>query len=163
MLYGAKSYDVLLRSLAQLDVGLDMVGDGALRGELEELARWLGVADRVTFHGVLPKAEVARMMREAELLVLSSRFENNPTAVLEALVSGLPVVARAVGGVPELVTEANGRLARPQDPGDLAAQVSAALGATFDRAAISADAQQRYGTATVDDQLAEVYRSVIRT
>jgi glycosyltransferase involved in cell wall biosynthesis len=163
MLYGAKSYDMLLRSLAQLDVGLDMVGDGALRGKLEELARSLGVADRVTFHGVMPKPEVARMMREAELLVLSSRFENNPTAVLEALVSGLPVVATAVGGVPELVTEANGRLARPQDPGDLAVQIRAALGATFDRAAISADAQQRFGSDTVGNQLAQVYQSVVRT
>jgi glycosyltransferase involved in cell wall biosynthesis len=163
MLYEAKRYDNLLRAMADIDVGLDIVGDGEMRAELEELARSLGVADRVAFHGVLAKPEVARMMREAELLVLSSRYENNPTAVLEALVSGLPVVATAVGGVPELVTEGNGRLVRPLDVDDLVTQIEAARGATFDRATISANARRRFGSETVGDRFAEIYRSVVPT
>jgi len=163
MFYEAKGYDVLLRAVAQLDVGLDMIGDGSLRPGLEELARSLGVADRVTFHGVQPKPAVARMMREAELLVLSSHFENNPTAVLEALASGLPVVATRVGGVPELVNESNGRLARPGDPDDLAAQIREAFRISFDRAAVSADAQRRFGSETIGRLLDDIYRSAVPT
>jgi glycosyltransferase involved in cell wall biosynthesis len=162
MLLDAKAYDVLLPAVATLDVGLDVVGDGPLRGELEALARSLGVADRVTLHGVLPKPEVARLMREAELFVLASRYENNPCSLIEALASGLPVVATAVGGVPELVTEANGRLAQSEDSDGLAAEIRAALAGAYDRAAISADAHRRYGAATIGDMLAGVYASVLR-
>jgi glycosyltransferase involved in cell wall biosynthesis len=162
MLLDAKAYDVLLPAIATLDVALDIVGDGPLRGELEALARSLGVADRVTFHGVLTKPEVAQLMREAELFVLASRYENNPCSLIEALASGLPVVATAVGGVPELVTGANGRLAQPGDPESLATQISAALTGAYDRAAISADAHRRYGAATIGEALAGVYTSVLR-
>jgi glycosyltransferase involved in cell wall biosynthesis len=162
LLYEAKAYDVLLRAVATLDVGLDIVGDGPLRGELEALAGSLGVADRVTFHGLLPKPEVARLMREAELFVLASHYENNPCSLIEALASGLPVVATSVGGVPELVDAANGVLVQPGDPESLAVQIRAALGAAYDRAAIAADARHRYGAATVGGILADVYSSVIR-
>jgi glycosyltransferase involved in cell wall biosynthesis len=162
MLLDAKAYDVLLPAVATLDVGLDIVGDGPLRGELEALAHSLGIADRVTFHGVLPKPEVANLMRQAELFVLASRYENNPCSLMEGLASGLPVVATAVGGVPELVTETNGRLARPGDAQGLADEIRAALDGTYDRAAISADTHCRYGAATIGDMLADVYASVLR-
>jgi glycosyltransferase involved in cell wall biosynthesis len=162
LLYEAKAYDLLLSAVAALDVGLDIVGDGPLRSELETLAESLGVADRVAFHGLLPKPEIARLMREAELFVLASHYENNPCSLIEALSSGLPVVATAVGGVPELVTEANGRLAQPGDAESLATQIRAALDGAYDRAAISADAGHRYGAATIGDMLADVYASVLR-
>ena len=164
LLYDAKAYDVLLRAVATLDVDLDIVGDGPLRAELEALAQSLGIGERVRFHGVLPKPEVARLMREAELFVLASRYENNPCSLMEALATGLPVVATAVGGVPELVTAANGRLAPAGDAERLAAEIRSALDArgSFDRAAISADARSRYGIEAVGEQLAEVYASVLR-
>jgi glycosyltransferase involved in cell wall biosynthesis len=162
LLYEAKAYDVLLRAVATLDVGLDIVGDGPLRGELEALVGFLGIADRVAFHGLLPKREIARLMREAELFVLASRYENNPCSLIEALASGLPAVATAVGGVPEVVTEANGRLAHPGDAEGLAAQIRAALDSSYERAAISVDAHRRYGAATIGGMLADVYASVLR-
>jgi glycosyltransferase involved in cell wall biosynthesis len=160
LLYEAKGYDTLLAALAELDVALDIVGDGPLRAEYEALASKLGVADRVVFHGLLPKAEIARMMDDAELFVLASRYDNNPVAVMEALATGLPVVGTAVGGVPELVTAANGRLAPPGAPSDLASEIAAALETSYDRAAIAADAGTRYGVDTIAAQLAEIYASV---
>lgn len=169
LLYEAKGYDVLVAALRALadagsDVELDVVGDGPRRAEYEQLARTGGIAERVVFHGLLPKAEVARMMREAELFVLASRYDNNPCAVMEAQASGLPVVATAVGGVPELITDSNGRLARPDDPESLATEILAALGSsgTYDRAAIAADARSRYGFETIGAQLAAVYASVAK-
>src|ERR671939_115753 len=89
---------------ARLRVVPNVVGDGPRRPEYEALAGELGVAERVRFAGLRPKADLAERMRAADLFVLASRFENNPCVVLEAMASGLPVVATRVGGVPELMT-----------------------------------------------------------
>ena len=78
---------------------LDVIGEGPLRAESEALARHLRVADHVRFHGHAERSEVAAAMARADLLVVPSEWENLPVAVLEAQVSGLPVVASAVGGV----------------------------------------------------------------
>ena len=162
LLYEAKGYDVLLCALSRLDgVGLDVVGDGPLRAQLEGLARSIGVANQVRFHGYRPKPDVAKTMGEAEIFVLASRYDNNPCAVMEALASGLPVVATAVGGVPELIDERNGRLTPPGDPDRLATEIRAALDSSYDRASISADARARYGMQTIGDELARVYASVL--
>jgi glycosyltransferase involved in cell wall biosynthesis len=167
LLYEAKGYDVLLGSLAKLaregrDVELDIVGDGPRRAEYEALARAQGVSERVRFHGLLPKVEVARLMREAELFVLASRYDNNPCALMEALASGLPAVATSVGGVPELISADNGRLAKPGDADALAGEIAAALDTidAYDRAAIARDARERYGVESIAAQLADVYASV---
>jgi glycosyltransferase involved in cell wall biosynthesis len=165
LLYEAKGVDVLLEAISHLpDVALDLVGDGPRREEYVALAHTLGVADRVVFHGLLPKSDVAEMMRRAELFVLASRYDNNPCVVIEAMASGLPAVATAVGGIPELIDDSNGRLAAPNDPGSLAAEIRSALAAieTYDRVAIAQAAAERYGLATVGARLAGIYASVVR-
>lgn len=165
LLYPAKGLDVLLRAVALLagggrDVRLDVVGDGPQRSEMAELVRDLGIEEIVTLHGFQPKAKVAQMMREADLFVLASRFDNNPCVVLEALASGLPVVATRVGGIPELVDESGGLLADPNDPVGLAQQLEAALIRSFDRPAIARAARARFGPEAVGAQLAEIYVGV---
>jgi glycosyltransferase involved in cell wall biosynthesis len=167
LLYEAKGVDLLLEAVSTLvgsrpGIALDVVGDGPRRREYEALARDRGIADRVVFHGILPKAGVARMMREAELFVLASRYDNNPCAVIESLASGLPVVATAVGGIPELIDGSNGRLALPNDPASVAAEIANALDtiAGFDREAIAREAASRYSAETVGAKLAAVYASV---
>lgn len=169
LLYEAKGYDVLLGAIAKLAergrrIDLDIVGDGPGRADYEAAARSLGVSDRVVFHGLLPKPEVARMMQAAELFVLASRYDNNPVVVIEALASGLPVVATGVGGVPELVTEANGRLALPGDSLSLADELGAALDAiaSFDRGELARRARESYGMEAIAARLADLYRSVAR-
>ena len=166
-LYAAKAHDVLLRAAALLaecepEVRLDIVGDGELRAECERLAATLGISDRVAFHGERPKSEVARLMREADVFVLASRYENNPCAVLEALMSGLPVVATRVGGVPEIVNADNGLLVEPGDAPALARASGAALARDdFDRPAIARAAAARYGLEPVGDALAAVYADAL--
>jgi glycosyltransferase involved in cell wall biosynthesis len=160
-----KGVDILLEALALVrgreQLRLDIVGEGPLRPSYEAMAERLGLADTVAFHGLEPKAALANRMRTADLFVLASRYENNPCVVLEAMASGLPVVATRVGGVPELVTPDSGRLANPLDPPSFAAAVEDALRNDFDRAAIAARARERYGREAIARQLAEIYHDLV--
>jgi glycosyltransferase involved in cell wall biosynthesis len=162
---GHKGVDVLLKALARTEgpAQLDVVGHGRRREEYEALARQLGIAERVSFHGSESQREIAARMRSADLFVLASRYENNPVAVLEAIASGLPVVATRVGGVPEIVDESNGLLAEPEDPEGLAACIDEALARRdrFDSDEIVRRARERYGQAAVGAQLVEVYEDLV--
>jgi glycogen synthase len=159
-----KGVDILLEALALVPdrerLRLDVVGEGELRPGYEALAERLGLAETVRFHALEPKPALAERMRSADLFVLASRYENNPCVVLEAMASGLPVVATRVGGVPELVTADSGRLAEPFDPSSLAAALEDALTGHFDREAIAAAARERYGRGAVARELRDVYERV---
>jgi len=160
----AKGVDYLLRAVALVEgVRLQVVGDGPLRHAYELLARELKIDGRVEFLGYLPKPDLAERMRRADLFVLASRFENNPCVVLEAMASGLPVVATRVGGLPELVDEDTGLLAEPRDPESVAARVREALEGNYNRDGIARRARERFGREAIGAQLAEIYRSVART
>lgn len=98
-----KAPDVLLRALSSTDMNCIFVGDGDMRGRLEQLALQLGVSDRVHFAGALAPHEVLEMCRKAEALVLPSYSETLPLVILEAFRCGTPVIATRVGGIPLLV------------------------------------------------------------
>jgi glycosyltransferase involved in cell wall biosynthesis len=163
-----KGFPTLLQSLARLQNRrktwrLEVVGDGPERLRYEESAGDLGLQGLLTFHGAKSKATVAQMMREADLLVLPSRAETFGSAVAEALVSGVPVVATTVGGIPELVQDSNGRLVSPGDPTALADALDTTLERldSFDRSAISAAARDRFGLEAVGARLSEIYGAVL--
>jgi glycosyltransferase involved in cell wall biosynthesis len=169
MTNGRKGVDYLLKAVARVheerpDVELDVVGDGGLRPGYERLAGELGIADCVRFHGYRDKPAIAQLMREADLFTLGSRFENSPCVVIEAMASGLPVVATRVGGVPELVTDAVGVLAEPQDAESLAAAIETALGRLdgYDREAMVRTAKERFSRETVGARLTEIYGRLAR-
>ena len=145
-------------------VSLDIVGDGELRQTLEDQARERGVETRVWFHGFLPKQEVASMMRTADLLVLPSHWENLPCVLLEAMASGLPVVATRVGGTSEIVDESCGELVPPGSADALAAAILRVANArgTYDPARMHATATSRYGYDAVARTLTEVYESALK-
>ncbi len=129
-----KCIDVFLEACARVarerrDARFLVVGDGPQRRELEELAGRLGIGDRVVFTGV--RDDVPGVLREADLFVLSSRTEAFPNAVLEAMASGLPVVATDVGSMRELVEDGvNGILVPPLDAAGLARAILDLLGNT---------------------------------
>ncbi len=94
-----------------------LLGDGPERDRLERRTRELGLADRVRFLGGGDRDEVLRLFAAADAAVLSSAWENFPHTVVEALAVGTPVVATAVGGVPEIVQDGvNGLLVPAGDP-----------------------------------------------
>ena len=101
-----KDHDLFLRAAARLvqiepETRFTIVGDGPLRSTLEDQARQLGISDRVTFAG--ERSDVEQILRGASLFWLTSRWEGMPNVVLEAMASGVPVIATDVGGTRELV------------------------------------------------------------
>lgn len=82
---------------------LVLVGDGPDRGRLERLAIRLGIADDVRFAGAQPRA--VDWMPSARLYAHAATVENLPLALIEAMACGLPIIAPAVGGIPDLIDE----------------------------------------------------------
>jgi len=112
-----KDFGTLIEAFAKLDrpfVG-QLVGDGPDRSTLEAATRRHNLSGRVEFLG--ERNDVPELLAGAEVFVLSSRSEGLPVSVLEAMSAQLPVIASAVGGVPELVVEGETGLLVP--PGDI--------------------------------------------
>lgn len=105
---------------------LVLVGDGALNRELRDLARALGIASHVDFLGV--RRDIPDILPHFDVFVLSSLREGLPLAVLEAMASGRPVVATAVGELPGLIQDGvTGRTVPPGNAAALAEAISALL------------------------------------
>jgi glycosyltransferase involved in cell wall biosynthesis/peptidoglycan/xylan/chitin deacetylase (PgdA/CDA1 family) len=124
-----KRIDVLIDATPRIltrhpDAEIIIAGDGTCRDALIEQARGLGVADRVRFLG--HRDDVPAVLSAADIFVLTSRSEAFPNSVMEAMASGLPVVASAVGGILELVVD--GRTGRLVPPGKPEALADALLG-----------------------------------
>lgn len=130
-LFPKNGVEYLVRALPliqrEVEVEALLVGDGPERQRLEGLARELGVAERIHFLGARPNHEMPGLYATAEVAIFPSLMEATSVAALEAMSCGLPVAASRVGGLPEIVDEANGTLFEPADPADLAARVVALL------------------------------------
>jgi glycosyltransferase involved in cell wall biosynthesis len=128
-----KGHDVLLRALAMLPATLPLhallVGDGVERERLEKRAAALGIAHRVRFAGYVADPWAAAAGSWA--YVHPTLRDAMPSAVLEAMMSGLPVVASATGGVPEVVRDGETGVLVP--PGDAAALARALRDLAADR------------------------------
>lgn len=123
-----KGPDLALAALAALgrsDACLHVVGAGPLRGELEAVAGDRGLAGRVRWHGPVPGA--GALLGAFDLLLLSSRTEGTPMVLFEAMEAGVPIVAAAVGGVPDVLSARDAWLVPAGDPAALAAALDAAL------------------------------------
>jgi glycosyltransferase involved in cell wall biosynthesis len=101
-----KDQSTLFRALAilmarGLSFEMDVVGEDTLHGEVQALATQLGLADRVRFQGFLPQRRLRPFVEAAHLLIMSSRHETGPLAMLEAAVAGVPTVGTAVGHIAE--------------------------------------------------------------
>ena len=130
-----KGYDDLLPALAQLPAALDWrfehVGGGPELESLAAEARALGIAPRITWFGALTQPDVLARYRAADVFVLSSRVAGDgdrdglPNVLMEAQSQGLPCVATAVSGIPELIEDGvTGLLVPPRDRAALAAAIA---------------------------------------
>ncbi len=124
-----KGLGVLFEAMQSLlgehpNLSLTVVGDGPHRQDLAARAESMGLGDRVEFVGAKSQSEVVDILAKADLFVLPSYAEGVPVVVMEALGSGVPVVASFVGGMAELVEDDHtGFLVRPGDPVQLADRI----------------------------------------
>ena len=166
-LHRQKGLATLVRTVPALPPGtqLVLVGDGPERSALHRLAAGLGVADRVHVTGFVPHHEVPGLLAAADVVVLPSTYEELGTALVEAMAAGRPVVASAVGGIPELVRDGvDGLLVRPGDPSALAAALTRVLTDPVLAASMGASARARaaaYDWARLARRTLEVYDAVL--
>ncbi len=164
-----KAYDVLLEGLARLAAAggkfeVSIAGTGPEGPRLVELAARLGLGDRVHFLGEVD--DVPGLLAGAHLAVHPSRSEGLSNAILEAMAEGLPVVACAVGGTPEVIEDGtNGLLAPPGRPEALADAVGRLLRDPPLRARLGsaalASVQDTCGEKRIADQYEQVFRSLL--
>ena len=119
---------VLAHARMRPDVHLVMVGDGPLRHAVEAAVAASPARDRVHLIGLVPHERIPAFLAHADAFVLPSHYEELGSVLVEAMASGLPVVANDVGGIPSLVEDGvTGRLVRHGDVGGLADAVTAVL------------------------------------
>ena len=122
---------------------LYLVGTGSQAQALQALAQQLGISERVHFVGQVEQEHLSAYYSAADILVLASSREGLPNVVLESMACGTPVVATAVGGVPELVSlPTAGRLLGQRSPSAIAAAVSELWARGIDREAVRRHAMQ---------------------
>jgi glycosyltransferase involved in cell wall biosynthesis len=128
----AKNLPLAISALRHVPAArLVIIGDGPERQQVSDAIARSGLEARVVLKGALPRSEAIEWFRAADAALLSSTYENFPHAAVEALAAGTPVVATAVGGVPEVIeTGINGILV---PPGDERALADAMRSVTTDR------------------------------
>jgi len=126
----AKGVDLLIEALARCPdawQACSLAGAGGDADRMKSLAAESGIAGRLRWLGRLPASAVPELMRRHDLLVLPSRSEGRPNVVIEAMASGLPVIATGVGGVADLVRDGEVGLIVPPDDADALAAAIARL------------------------------------
>jgi glycosyltransferase involved in cell wall biosynthesis len=164
-----KRIDVLLEAFALYRQSedcwsLEIGGDGPLREELGRQARRLRLEESVRFLGPLTREQVREAMWRASALVISSKVETFGLVAVEALATGLPVIASRCGGPEEVLAPEDGLLVEPDNRLELANALTAIA-----RTAASYDAQdlrdrciERFGSIAVGKKLLDVYARVAR-
>ncbi|HVM90439.1 MAG TPA: glycosyltransferase family 4 protein [Verrucomicrobiae bacterium] len=121
--------DLLIRALPMVptNVTLRLIGDGEDKEMLVELARTLGVSDRVEFAGTKSHEEIAKAFHQSQLFCRPSRTEGLGNSFLEAMSAGLPTIGTPVGGIPDFLTDETGWLCQPESPDALAETINRVL------------------------------------
>jgi N-acetyl-alpha-D-glucosaminyl L-malate synthase BshA len=151
---------IFARATRNIDAALVMVGDGPDRVDAQDEANHLGVAERVFFLGKLES--VAPLLACADLFLLPSDSESFGLSALEALASGVPVVASNAGGLPEVVRHSEtGFLFAPgqvEEMGDAATQILADPQLWSRMSELAArDARERYSAGAIVGQYENLY------
>ncbi len=138
---------------------LNLVGDGELRQELEDYARELGISEKTCFLG--SQSNVYPFLNDADIFLLPSNYEGMPMTIIEAMGTGLPIVASKVGGVPDMITDRESGLLTSIDPEEVAEAILALVGSEALRQSIGQRAKEdskRFSADYMAKRYLEVYQ-----
>ncbi len=171
-LYVMKGLPYLLEAIAQIKqtypaIQFKVYGDGPLHQALLTQARQLGLDGAAIFVGMFRRQALPAIMAQTDIFVLPSILEGLPLSIIEAMAYGCPIVATAVGGIPELIEDGvNGLLCQPADPVGLAQKIQALIEDSALRDRLGDTARQAYEhgpfqAAVVCDHFKLIYQQAI--
>jgi glycosyltransferase involved in cell wall biosynthesis len=157
-----KGLDILLNALAKVegDYVLHVGGKGTLMEEYKQLAKKLGVEGKCIFYGFIPLDEVPQFFGRVHFLVSASRFETFGIAMVEALASGLPVLATDSGGPQDFIDETNGIIVPKENVQSMTEGLNKMMTiySDYDAQKIKTNILFKFSTENFIKQVNEVYR-----
>jgi glycosyltransferase involved in cell wall biosynthesis len=165
-----KDHKTLLESFKKLTermkgVRLSLVGDGPLRRQMEEFCTQQSIHD-VEFLGKLPHRDALKHIANSDVFILTSVEEGMPNVIIEALALGKPVIATAVGGIPEVVKDGvNGILVPPKSPEHVAKALERLLSDSGLRRKLgeaAAESVKDYTWSKIAEKYERIYSIVVR-
>lgn len=160
-----KNHECLLRAFQLVHARypqcrLDLLGDGELMDHVQALVRELGISDSVRFLG--SQSNVYPYLQQTDVFLLPSRYEGMPMTLIEAMGTGLPIAASAVGGVPDMISHEKSGLLTSTDPEDVAQAVLRLLGDGALRKTLGENARRescRFSAKFMAEEYVRVYTS----
>ena len=163
-----KNVSGILRVIKKLwelrkDFELKIVGDGDLKPHISYSHDLNLNSDTVSFHDTMSTQEIAETMRNSDMFVLFSNYENLPCVIIEAFAAGLPVISTDVGGIREHLTPEKGNLIAPKDEQALLDKINTMLDNLnlYDKAALHKYASENFSYERIGERFTEIYTSLI--
>ena len=155
----------MLKDRTDREFSIRLAGRGPLRKEMEQLSSALGVSDRVHFLGRLSREKMQAELQAANCFVLPSRYEAFGAVLIEAMATGLPVIATRSGGPDSIVTGENGILVEADRAEALAYAMEKMMEdyAAYDQATIRKYAMESYGASRVLEQYDRLFHELLQS
>lgn len=162
-----KGVDILLDAIARFTARggnalFTIVGAGPLETQLRDQCTALGLDEVVEWRGTVQREALPHVFREADAFVLPSLHESFGVVFIEALASGIPVIATRCGGPEEFVTEDNGLLIPVGEVESLASAMEQLVGRSFDSSQIRDGFLRRFSGAVVGPRIRDLYEEVLK-
>ena len=159
--YLIDAMNILVNKKGKTDIKCFIIGEGPLKIELEQQINTLNLEENVKLLGFVPDDKLSYWLNAADIFVLPSLSEGNPTVMFEVLGVGLPFIGTKVGGISEIIiSEDYGLLCKPANPEDLAEKILIALEKQWDKEKIRKYAEQ-FTWDNIAKQVLDIYMRVI--
>jgi len=161
-----KGLDILIKSvslLGKMDILVHVGGDGIYLEKFKALSKELHVYEKFKFYGEILTEEISDFYSSLDLFVLASRDETFGVVVVEAMASGLPVIATDCGGPKEIITKDTGLLVEKENPEELAKAIiymSENLN-LYNRVSIRKYAEEKYGQKPFVESITSYYQNIL--
>lgn len=165
-LFKIKGFDTAIRAFAKANlpdnVQFHIIGDGGMRGSLQQLIQSLGVEKQVFLEGRKTRAEIMEFMSKSSVYVLSSLSENFATACMEALSAGVPAIMTKCGGPEDFVDDTNAVMVEVGHVEEMAAAMNNMVKNidNYNQSQISEDIKTKYSPEAIGQQLTEIYKKI---